>query len=222
VEARQQRADDARVALVDAVILQRAASARAAEQREDAARAEITARDIAHARQLAAREQAADSLRAQLERQSAVLRGTEKKLSALQAARLAPGAEAPVAPAVDARDTVIAQLRFQLSETYSAPAARARSLATAASFVHDPTNDFSAASGPPVEAAERSPVSPSRSGAGLPAAASPPAEPRRNLLRISWEHRTILKRAPACPPGHPKGKPVIAPLPPWAERPGGP
>jgi hypothetical protein len=125
-----------------------------------------------------------------------------------------------VAPAVDARDTVIAQLRFQLSETHSA--ARARSLATAASFVHDPSNDFSAASGPPVEAAERSPVSPSRSGAGLPAAASPPAEPRRNLLRISWERRTILKRAPACPPGHPKGKPVIAPLPPWAERPGGP
>jgi hypothetical protein len=218
LEARQQQADEARVALADAGILQRAAAARAAEQREDAARAESAARDIAHARQLAARELAADRLRAQLERQSVILRGTEQKLSALQAARLTPGAAAPVAPTADAKDAIIAQLRFQLSETHGA--AQARSLGAAASFVRDSTNDFSAASGPPAEVAERSPVSPSGTGAGLPETAAPPAGPPRDRLRLIWARRTT-PRDLAYPPGPPEGRAVIAPLPPWAERPGG-
>ena len=215
---RQQQAEEGRVALDHAAILLRAEAAREAELRDAATRAESAARDTAHARQLAAREQAADRLRAQLVRQSAVLRGTEQQLSALQAAQPTPGAAAPVAPTEAAKDAVIAQLRFQLSETHGA--AHARSLHAAASFVRNPTNDFSAASGPPAEVAERRPVSPIRTGAGPPEAAAPPAVPHRDRLRLVWAKRTT-PRDLAYPPGPPEGRAVIVPLPPWAERPGG-
>ena len=216
--ARQQQADEARVALADAVLLQRAAAAREAELRDAATRAENAARDTAHARQLAAREQAADRLRAQLVRQSAALRDTEQKLSALQAAPPTPGAAAPVATTADEKDAVITQLRFRLSETHGA--AQARSLDAAASFVHDPNNDFSAASGPPAEVAERCPVSPIGTRAGPPETAAPPAVPPRDRFRLIWARRTT-RRDLAYPPGPPDGRAVTVPLPPWAERPGG-